>query len=1072
MEPTRRLTHQDYTVGWICALSSELTAAMAMLDEEHLPLSQHKHDDNAYTLGRIGEHNIVMACLPAGQMGTNSAATVAAQMKNSFGGIRFGLMVGIGAGVPSEEHDIRLGDVVVSKPGKQNGGVVQYDFGRTIEDGRFVHTGSLNAPPSVLLTAVNALQARHNLRGNRLVHYLSVMDTPKLKRKYTYQGEDNDQLFEAAYNHVGTSSTCEQCDISKLVERHARDDTAPIVHYGTIASANQVIRDGSARDHLRREFDILCFEMEAAGLMNNFPCVVIRGVCDYADSHKNKRWQEYAAATAAAYAKELLSIIPENPSDPSMVAPSIRPIFLLPFERDKQFVGREDILSQVGKQLQNQRRVSLHGLGGIGYYFSINNSQINTNRSIRKSQIAIEYAYRFVENNPQSHVFWVYAASAARFDQAYRDIARKMKLPRVNDPDVDVCELVSDWLNKEDSGQWLMILDNADNPDLFFWPVDSEAPTQVSMTKKPLIDYLPRTLNSKQSLVITTRNRQLGEDLSHGERCIEILPFALLEARVLLQLRAGITTDSWSSSDSEPLLEALGRIPLAITQAAAFMRRNKMSLLEYLKDFERNEQNLKDYLRTELQDHRRERGFPNSVFRTWKLSFDLIREQEPRAAAMLSLMAMLDRQKIPETLLRRKGERDINFVTAIGTLNGLSLITKEAGKGIFTMHRLVQLSVHVWLELHNEKQSYAVEALALLADRFPKGEHENRETCELFLPHAQAVLQHQFVSQSSMIHRATLLLNIGCFDWRQGRYDLAYEKCVEAYEINRERLGSEDRQTLTSVSVLASVLQGQGKYKEAEEMGRRALEGREKVLGAEHRDTLTSVNNIASVLQGQGKYEEAEKMYRRVLKEYEKILGAEHPSTLTSVNNLATVLRDQGKYKEAEKMNRRALEGREKVLGAEYPDTLTSVNNLATVLRSQGKYDEAEKMNRRALAGYEKVLGAEHPNTLTSVSNLAGVLRGQGKYEEAEKMNRRALEGREKVLGAEHPNTLTSVNNLATVLQGQGKYEEAEKMNRRALEGREKMLGAEHPDTLASVNDLATILRDQGKYEEAEKMNR
>jgi nucleoside phosphorylase len=312
MEPTRRLTHQDYTVGWICALSSELTAAMAMLDEEHLPLSQHPEDDNAYTLGRIGEHNVVIACLPAGQMGTNSAATVAAQMKYSFGGIRFRLMVGIGAGVPSEDYDIRLGDVVVSKPGKLNGGVVQYDFGRTIEEGRFVHTGSLNAPPSVLLTAVNTLQARHNLRGNRLVHYLSVMDTPRLKRKYTYQGEDNDKLFEAAYDHVGTGSTCEQCDISKLVKRHARDDANPIVHYGTIASGNQVMRHGTIRDRLRREFDILCFEMEAAGLMNNFPCVVIRGICDYADSHKNKRWQEYAAATAAAYAKELLSIIPGN----------------------------------------------------------------------------------------------------------------------------------------------------------------------------------------------------------------------------------------------------------------------------------------------------------------------------------------------------------------------------------------------------------------------------------------------------------------------------------------------------------------------------------------------------------------------------------------------------------------------------------------------------------------------------------------------------------------------------------------------------------------------------------------
>src|SRR5205085_8648875 len=123
-EPRPRLRHLDYTVGWICALPSELTAAMAMLDERHSALGQHPADHNHYTLGRMGQHNVVIAGLPVGQKGNNSAATVATRMRYSFEGIRFGLMVGIGGGVPSKEHDIRLGDVVVSKPGPQNGGVV------------------------------------------------------------------------------------------------------------------------------------------------------------------------------------------------------------------------------------------------------------------------------------------------------------------------------------------------------------------------------------------------------------------------------------------------------------------------------------------------------------------------------------------------------------------------------------------------------------------------------------------------------------------------------------------------------------------------------------------------------------------------------------------------------------------------------------------------------------------------------------------------------------------------------------------------------------------------------------
>jgi nucleoside phosphorylase len=283
---------------------------MAMLDEEHSPLPQHPQDDNTYTLGRIGEHNVVIACLPTGQMGNNSAATVASQMRYSFGAIRFGLMVGIGGGVPSKKHDIRLGDVVVSNPGKNDGGVIQYDSGRTVAEGRFVRSGSLNAPPTVLLTAVSTLRARHNLRGHQLAHYLSAEGTHQLKSEYTYQGTENDLLFKAEYDHVGEDAICGQCDKSMLVSRPRRDQTAPNIHYGTIASGNQVMRHGQTREQLRRESDVLCFEMEAAGLMNSFPCLVIRGICDYADSHKNKRWQEYAAATAAAYAKDLLHAIP------------------------------------------------------------------------------------------------------------------------------------------------------------------------------------------------------------------------------------------------------------------------------------------------------------------------------------------------------------------------------------------------------------------------------------------------------------------------------------------------------------------------------------------------------------------------------------------------------------------------------------------------------------------------------------------------------------------------------------------------------------------------------------------
>lgn len=302
----RRLSRSDYTVGWVCALPIELAAAQEMLDEEHKDLPQNSGDANIYTLGSIGEHNVVIACLPAGQTGTTSAAAVAMQMKSTFRAIRFGLMVGVGGGVPSAETDIRLGDVVVSQPGKGHGGVIQYDFGKSTPSG-FERTGFLNTPPRILLAALAKLRANHDRgKSDLLVH---ISNLSKL-HKFSRDRAGDDVLFDGGYDHVGGSS-CVSCDNAKRLQREARTVSTPEVYYGTIASGNQVMRDGTLRNQISSELgEVLCFEMEAAGLMNSFPCLVIRGICDYADSHKNKRWQPYAAATAAAYAKELLLVIP------------------------------------------------------------------------------------------------------------------------------------------------------------------------------------------------------------------------------------------------------------------------------------------------------------------------------------------------------------------------------------------------------------------------------------------------------------------------------------------------------------------------------------------------------------------------------------------------------------------------------------------------------------------------------------------------------------------------------------------------------------------------------------------
>jgi nucleoside phosphorylase len=306
------LSHDDYTVGWICALPLEMAAAKLMLDAIHPILPLPSTDQNAYILGNIGEHNIVIACLPSGAYGTISAATVAMHLLSSFHSIRFGLMVGIGGGVPSGHADIRLGDIIVSQPADTSGGVIQYGLGKALSSGQFQRTGMLNRPPKVLLSALATLQAHHLTEGSQVLEFISNIQVKSPRRAVNFaRPSQEDCLYQAEYEH-GALNTCIDCDRSKIISRPSRGHDEPVIHYGLIASSNQVLKDGRRRDQLAQDLGVYCVEMEAAGLMNDFPCLVIRGICDYADSHKNKEWQGYAAAVAAAYAKELLLVVPVN----------------------------------------------------------------------------------------------------------------------------------------------------------------------------------------------------------------------------------------------------------------------------------------------------------------------------------------------------------------------------------------------------------------------------------------------------------------------------------------------------------------------------------------------------------------------------------------------------------------------------------------------------------------------------------------------------------------------------------------------------------------------------------------
>ncbi|QGA20675.1 hypothetical protein EYB26_008381 [Talaromyces marneffei] len=269
-------THDDYTIAWICALPLEAAAARLMLNRTHSPLLNPSTDSNAYELGELDGHYIVI--------------TSSWHIRDSG---RRECCVSHAFYVSSAPVWID-GDIVVSKPGPNHSGVIQYDYGKAVQGGHFQQTGTSNKPPQTLLTHISQLEA-------------------KGKEGFPPPEQVTDFLFESSYHHAAGKRTCEECDKERLVKRKPRETRTPYIHYGLIASGNQVMKDSETRDRLALQHGILCFEMEAAGLIDELPTLVIRGICDYCDSHKQKQWQGYAALTAAAYAKLLLSTIPALP---------------------------------------------------------------------------------------------------------------------------------------------------------------------------------------------------------------------------------------------------------------------------------------------------------------------------------------------------------------------------------------------------------------------------------------------------------------------------------------------------------------------------------------------------------------------------------------------------------------------------------------------------------------------------------------------------------------------------------------------------------------------------------------
>ncbi|KAB8213646.1 kinesin light chain [Aspergillus novoparasiticus] len=833
------------------------------------------------------------------------------QMKTTFPAVRFGLMVGIGGGVPSKEPDIRLGDVVVSQPGNGHGGVVQYDFGKSTPSG-FKRTGFLNAPPTILLAAITKLRSNLDRGRSSLSPHLSKLgNLPKFRRDQA----GSDLLFEAEYNHSGEDS-CLSCTTARTIQRNERADNIPMIYYGAIASGNQVMRDGVERDKISSGFGgVLCFEMEAAGLMNTFPCLVVRGICDYADSHKNKRWQPYAAGTAAAYAKELLGVIPAadvvNTKTVDEALRGVKHTFYLPFERNHKFIGRNAELDTLKQKLlvnKDCQKVALSGLGGIG-----------------KTQVALRFAYSVKEDCPEYSIFWVQALSMETFELSCREIAGVLGIRQEQEGGEELKSLVRQRLSAKTAGKWLLVIDNADDLDLLRGTYQTEG----------FLAFLPESDGGLT--IFTTRHGAVAQYLT-GSDVVEIGKMTRQETTDLLEKSLVRKNPSDNSETVVNLLTELDYLPLAITQAAAYINTNKSSISEYLRLLKKTEQDAVALISTDFGDKTRYRNSMNAVAKTWTITFNKILECDTLATDVLAFISCIEWRAIPYSILPA-AYAEARLAGAIGTLCSYSFLERRDDGTKLDMHRLVYLATRMWVNQNGRKAETTIATLKHLAEVFPSDDYTNRETWRDYLPHVTRIEKDEPCQGTE--EKSRLCLKVGRCLYVDGRMKealLGLQKSCEWRDIN---LPQSNIDRLTSQHALAGAYRANGQIKEAVKLLEHVVAIRTEVLPEDHPDRLASQQVLAGAYQSNGQIKEAVKLLEHVVAIKLAILAEDHPDRLASQHALAGAYKANGQIKEAVKLLEHVVAIRAEMLAEDHPDRLASQHMLAIAYKANGQIKEA-----------------------------------------------------------------------------------------------------------------------------------
>lgn len=655
--------------------------------------------------------------------------------------------------------------------------------------------------------------------------------------------------------------------------------------------------------------------------------------------------------------------------------------------------------------------------------------------------MALEYTYRRCREDLTCSVFWVHADNETTFAQDYKIIGRKLGLGKH-----DGRELLTTVRERIESGpSWLLVLDNADDPTLFGVGRTGEQSTS-------LYDYVPKS--GAGTVLWTSRDERIVGLLVGPERGIRVGDMSLCQARRLLETSRDKYIWDEEVDDVQNLIRELHCLPLAISQAGAYLRRTSMSIGEYLSKLKGRRQRWRVLKEAEF-DRYRLHNVPNSVLETWSRSIERIRRDNEMAYKVLHIIAYVDSRDIPFELMKAAGlyndkeekaeevdevdeeeakeneDQVLEAVTRLKEFSFLEVCSERKAERSYEMHRLVQEATRYGLSVSAKPEDeiyFSTAALRVITRLFPGLERQQEleeartnSKCDKYIAHAVRVGEWAEICKRRL-EVSDLLHRVSCYLFARSLWREQEPVDVRVYELRRGVLGERHPDTLEAMQRLAETYRRFGRYADAERMGIKVLEMRREVLGERHPSIVMVMLNLAKIYQLQDRGIEAEGVAIEALELQRVISDERHQDTLHAMGTLGVVYFKQGRYIEAERIGIKVLKLQREALGESHASNaiLSAMLNLAATYTAQRRYTEAESLQNEVLGLQRVRLGEKHPETLLTIYSLATTYFEQGRYTEAEPMLINVVQLRREVLGAWHPHTLWAMKSLAFVLWNKG----------------------------------------------------